>query len=55
MLSKNPNKKMKKAENNKNRVRVLFNTGIRTHKSNKDYDRKKEKKNIRNFEKGLDF
>lgn len=54
MLSKNPNKKARKAENNKNRVRVLFNTGTRTHKSKKDYDRKAEKRNIKNFQKGLD-
>ena len=40
---KNPNKKAKKAKNNVSRVRVDFNTGTRTHKSKKDYDRKKEK------------
>ena len=37
-------KKQRKAKNNKNRVRVLFNTGTRTMKSAKDYDRKKFKK-----------
>lgn len=36
-------KKQLKAKNNQNRVRTLFNTGTRTHKSKKDYDRKKEK------------
>ncbi len=40
---KNPNKKAVKAKNNISRVRVDFNTGTRTHKSKKDYDRKKEK------------
>lgn len=40
----NLNKKQRKAKNNKNRVRTLFNTGTRTHKSKKDYDRKKFKK-----------
>ena len=47
MLSKNPNKKERKKENNKKRVRTLFNTGTRTHKSKKDYDRKREKRNIK--------
>ena len=37
-------KKQIKEKNNRNRVRVLFNTGTRTHKSAKDYDRKKFKK-----------
>lgn len=36
-------KKQVKAKNNQKRVRTLFNTGTRTHKSKKDYDRKKEK------------
>ena len=40
---KNPNKKAQKAKNAISRVRVEFNTGTRTHKSAKDYDRKKEK------------
>ena len=40
---KNPNKKAQKAKNNILRVKVDFNTGTRTHKSKKDYDRKKEK------------
>lgn len=38
------NKKQQKEKNNRNRVRVLFNIGTRTHKSKKDYDRKKFKK-----------
>lgn len=44
MLSKNPNKKQKKEANKKNRLLIPFNTGTRTHKSKKDYDRKKFKK-----------
>ena len=36
-------KKQMKEMNNKKRVRTLFNTGTKTHKSAKDYDRKKEK------------
>lgn len=40
---KNPNKKTQKAKNNLLRIRTDFNTGTRTHKSKKDYDRKKEK------------
>ena len=44
---KNENKKVKKARENKQRVRALFNTGQRTHKSKKDYDRKK----FKNFDK----
>lgn len=41
---KNPNKKAKKNYNKKFRCNVAFNTGTRTHKSKKDYDRKKFKK-----------
>ena len=44
MFEKNPNKKIKKEKNKKHRVVVPFNTGTRTHKSKKDYDRKKFKK-----------
>ena len=40
---RNPNKKAQKAKNNIKRVKIDFNTGTRTHKSAKDYDRKKEK------------
>ena len=40
---KNPNKKTQKAKNNILRIRVDFNTGTRTYKNKKDYDRKKEK------------
>ena len=41
---KNPNKKNKKEYSKKFRHRVEFNTGTRTHKSKKDYNRKKFKK-----------
>lgn len=40
---KNPNKKAQKAKNAISRVRIDFNTGTRTHKSAKDYNRQKEK------------
>lgn len=40
---KNPNKKIQKAKNAISRIRTDFNTGTRTYKSAKDYDRKKEK------------
>lgn len=40
---KNPNKKAIKTKNAISRVRTDFNTGTRTHKSAKDYNRKKEK------------
>ena len=43
-LCKNPNKKAKKAKNQVGRIMVKMNTGTRTHKSKKDYDRKKFKK-----------
>ena len=36
-------KKQMKEKNNRNRVRVLFNTGTRTHKSAKDWDRQENK------------
>lgn len=44
MLDRNPNKKAKKAKDKKKRVLIPFNTGTRTHKSKKDYNRKKFKK-----------
>lgn len=40
----NENKKARKAKNAQKRVFVPFNTGIRTHKSKKDYNRQKYKK-----------
>jgi len=47
MFDRNENKKMKKAKNAQYRVMVGFNTGTRTMKSKKDYDRAKEKKMCR--------
>lgn len=47
MFDKNPNKKNKKKQEKKNRVAVPFNTGTRTHKSKRDYDRKKVKHNLK--------
>ena len=44
---RNENKKIKRVKDNQKRVRALFNTGQRTHKSKKDYNRKK----FKNFEK----
>ncbi len=40
----NENKKARKAKNAQKRVLVPFNTGIRTHKSKKDYNRQKYKR-----------
>lgn len=45
-------KKAKKEEAKKLRVMSGFNTGTRTHKSKKDYDRKALKKELRNFMQG---
>ena len=44
-------KKQIKAKNSQYRVRALFNTGTRTFKSAKDYNREEGKKICRNFEK----
>ena len=49
MLSKNPNKKARKEKNKKNRILVPFNTGTRTHKSAKDYNRAEGKKICKNY------
>lgn len=49
MLSKNPNKKKRKEQNKKKRVLIPFNTGTRTHKSKKDYNRRKFKKIEKDF------
>ena len=40
-------KKQIKAQNNRSRVMVNFNTGTRTHSTSKDYDRKNLKKELR--------
>lgn len=47
MFDKNPNKKNKKEQEKKNRVAVPFNTGTRVHKSKRDYDRKKVKRDLK--------
>lgn len=51
MFNRNENKKARKAENAKNRVTVNFNTGTRTFKSAKDYNRVEGKKICKNFSK----
>ena len=47
MFDKNPNKKAKREEEKKNRIAVPFNTGTRTHKNKRDYDRKKVKRDLK--------
>jgi hypothetical protein len=47
MFDRNPNKKSKREEEKKNRVAVPFNTDTRTHKSKRDYDRKKVKRDLK--------
>ena len=42
-------KKIKKEEAKKMRITNGFNTGTRTHKSKKDYDRKAIKKELREY------
>ena len=44
IMAINENKKVRKAKNAQKRVLIPFNTGIRTHKSKKDYNRQKMKK-----------
>ncbi len=43
-------KKQIKEMNNKKRVRTLFNTGTRTHKSAKDWNRQQNKLDIKRGE-----
>lgn len=40
------NKKQLKEKNKKHRILIPFNTGTRTHKSPKDYDRKRLKREL---------
>ena len=47
MFDRNPNKKSRRAQEKKNRVAIPFNTGTRTHKTKKDYDRKNFKRETR--------
>ena len=50
MFERNPNKKTKREQDKKNRVAVPFNTGTRTHKSKRDYNRQAKKRRIREAE-----
>lgn len=43
-------KKQKKEQAKKHRVLVPFNTGTRTHKSSKDYDRKRLKRELKDLD-----
>ena len=45
-LNKTPNKRKKKEEDKKRRIYIPFNTGTRTHKTKKDYNRQKKKKEV---------
>jgi len=49
LAKKNPNKKAKREYNKQNRVLVPFNTGTRTHKDKKKYNRADNKKALRNL------
>ena len=49
LTEKNPNKKAKREYNKQNRVLVPFNTGTRTHKDKKKYNRADNKKALRNL------
>ena len=46
---KNPNKKAVAEKNKQQRVLVLFNTGTRSHKNKKAYDRRSAKKAVRDM------
>ena len=48
-------KKQIKEKNRKNRVMVMFNTGTRTHKNAKDYDRKRVKEETRKAANSLSY
>ena len=49
MLSKNPNKKVRKTKEREQRVLVQFNTGTRSHKDKTKYDRQSAKKAVRDM------
>jgi hypothetical protein len=49
LAKKNPNKKAKREYNKQNRVLVPFNTGTRSHKDKRKYNRNDEKKALRNL------
>lgn len=50
LTAKNPNKKQKRAEDSKHRVRVSMNTATKTFKSAKDYNREDGKKICREYD-----
>ena len=47
LAEKNPNKKAKREYDKQNRVLVPFNTGTRSHKNKKKYNRNDAKKALR--------
>ena len=49
LAEKNPNKKAKKEYNKRQRVLVPFNTGTRSHKEKKRYNRNDAKKALRDL------
>ena len=49
LATKTPNKKMKREHDKQNRVLVTFNTGTRTHKNKKKYNRADNKKALRDL------
>lgn len=49
LVTKTPNKKMKREHDKQNRVLVTFNTGTRIHKDKKKYNRADEKKALRKY------
>ena len=49
LTQKNPNKKAKREYNRQQRVLVTFNTGTRSHKDKRRYNRNVEKKALRNL------
>lgn len=49
LAEKNPNKKAKREYNKQNRIFVPFNTGTRSHKDKKRYNRNDSKKALRNL------
>ena len=49
LAEKNPNKKAKREYNKQNRVLIPFNTGTRSYKDKKRYNRADGKKALRNL------
>lgn len=52
LAEKNPNKKAKREYHKQQRVLVPFNTGTRSHKDKKKYNRADGKKALRNYFQG---